>query len=956
MVFLAPSITQDFPGYPKISQDEFLTGADERGRLCKSQLGLPARVLTLPTMFKLSGPFSLLPDAQKLGFRSSPGGIAKLAAVRNIPEADHYWDQYIVLFDSASDVFSLITPHDIRRALLEAPENVATLIRVITSRLFTLISDHTFPSSTNASVAAFASSFIQAGTGTSERSPTNQVLNCLRILQRVLPVVFEVEGEGSAFEVEVLWKKEEVAEDTVQVASETPQFVIEDEDDSDGEAKDTATTVKATQKKQLPSLGERLFSSIIDLLFCCGFTLPTKIQVDHHKINYVIWEKGIGTTSDPGPSHAYDGNKTEVLRLLLVLLSRQIYVSPAALFLKPSLYTLHVVQKTPRRDVLTVLCSLLNTAMNSPLAIPTNLAGMAGKVLPYNHLVFKGEDPRSNLVGICLQVLGALLDFQSGPARDKPTTNDEAAPTARTNAFRYFLMKLHRTQDFAFILNGIVGILEQQMATMNILLPGAKKSVPYINETVIFFWKMIELNKKFRAYLLESDKSMDVVAYLLCYALEIKDRPHQHGLCRALSYIVQTLSAEPSFGARLTKPVKAQLPSKWNAPGTAADFFINAVYAIVATTSGQLNSLYPALVIALSNSAPYLKNITVTASARLIQLFTSFSNPLFLLADEGHPRLLFFMLEIFNSVILHNLSANPNLIYGILSAHKTFEDLGTFTLSRGLREIRRVQLAKEEQARKADTKGKGSQTPDDEPQPHEEKAKLLRHESENALSQNDSTEASPRPSQGQDPEISLDLPSSPTSSENIPGSTSGSEKARGKMKARRSQSLDRNGSLDRVAAAGVGRNGFVPTQEWVTSWQQGLPLDSVMLLISELLPKVQDMQASRHRATSTSAIVEFLGTATLQHVLPPAPPLAPRRFMWSDSSIVWLTSLIWGEIYVRGMTPLGIWNATNVRLFYVKHAPTQQRQLTEAVSNVMGGFLGRGRATNANSDVARPRT
>lgn len=50
----------------------------------------------------------------------------------------------------------------------------------------------------------------------------------------------------------------------------------------------------------------------------------------------------------------------------------------------------------------------------------------------------------------------------------------------------------------------------------------------------------------------------------------------QHGLCRALSYIVQTLSAEPSFGARLAKPVKAQLPSKWNAPGTAADFFINA--------------------------------------------------------------------------------------------------------------------------------------------------------------------------------------------------------------------------------------------------------------------------------------------------------------------------------------------------------------------------------------------
>jgi len=63
---------------------------------------------------------------------------------------------------------------------------------------------------------------------------------------------------------------------------------------------------------------------------------------------------------------------------------------------------------------------------------------------------------------------------------------------------------------------------------------------------------------------------------------------------------------------------------------------------------------------------------------------------------------------------------------------------------------------------------------------------------------------------------------------------------------------------------------------------------------------------------------------------------------WSEPSIVWLSSLLWGEIYVRGMTPLGIWNSTNVRLFYVKHAQSQQRQITETVTSVVGGLLGRG--------------
>ncbi|KAF5370556.1 hypothetical protein D9758_001832 [Tetrapyrgos nigripes] len=847
---------------------------------------------------RLTAQFGLLPDAEKLAFRREPGGLQKLASARNIPETDSYWNQYVVLFDSASEVFSLITPNDIRRALLDAPENVATLIRVICSRLFNLISDHTFPTPTSASVSAFATSFIKAGT--SERNTTKEVLNCLRVLQRVLPVVFDVEGESSVFELEVLWKKAEIddLEEGEGTASATPQFVLEDDEDEDDEEKEQQpASPKPRQKKHLPSLGEKLFNAIIDLMFCCGFTLPTKIQKDHHKINYVIWEKGIGSTMDPGPIHQYDANKTEVLRLLLVLLSRQIYIPASALFAKPSLYTLHLVQKLPRRDVLTVLCSLLNTAMNSSSGPHSSSIGaMAGK-LPYNHLVFKGEDPQVNLAATCFEVLVVLLDFQSSSARDVLTGEGElqsSSPTARTNAFRYFLMKLHRTQDFAFILNGVLGIMEQQIMITNNILPGARKSIPYVAENIIFFWKMIELNKKFRSYLLESDKSMELVAYLLCYNLEIKDKPQQHGVCRALSYIIQTLSAEPAFGLKLTGPVKAQLPAKWHTTGTMADFLINAIYSVVATTSGALTLLYPALIIALSNVAPYFKNLSVTSSTRLVQLLTSFSNPLFLLSDEGHPRLLYFMLEVMNSVIFYHLSDNPNLIYGILSSNKLFEQLGTFTLSRGLREIRRAQQGKEDQAQRkdpADRRVSHRQSNDERP-PHEEKKRLLSNEEnqeEGIISLEEQRGRS-------------DIERPIAEAVDVGSEDSGpSEKAKGKMKERRSSSA--SSSLERLAAQGVGRNGFVPTQEWVTSWHQGLPLDTVMLVISELLPKIQNMQAS-HKTNSASAIYDFLSEVDLKDVLPPTPPLNPRRFMWSDASVIWLTSLIWGEVFVRGMTPL----------------------------------------------------
>lgn len=54
------------------------------------------------------------------------------------------------------------------------------------------------------------------------------------------------------------------------------------------------------------------------------------------------------------------------------------------------------------------------------------------------------------------------------------------------------------------------------------------------------------------------------------------------------------------------------------------------------------------------------------------------------------------------------------------------------------------------------------------------------------------------------------------------------------------------------------------------------------------------------------------------------------------------------------MSPLGIWNGTSVKLFYVKHAQNQSRQITEAVSSVVGGLGGLlGRSAAPESPVMR---
>lgn len=76
-------------------------------------------------------------------------------------------------------------------------------------------------------------------------------------------------------------------------------------------------------------------------------------------------------------------------------------------------------------------------------------------------------------------------------------------------------------------------------------------------------------------YFMDSkDKQGDEMKLLVDLSLTISNSEH-HGLCRAISYILQALSAERAFNDRLTSPIRMQLPAKWAIAGNAGDFMIN---------------------------------------------------------------------------------------------------------------------------------------------------------------------------------------------------------------------------------------------------------------------------------------------------------------------------------------------------------------------------------------------
>ena len=92
--------------------------------------------------------------------------------------------QFWELPESTEDIFSLFSPADIRRARDAALENLETLILAITSRLFILRHHPSFPDP--------------------ELAPERDALNCVRVLTRILPYIYE-EEKLQAWEDKFFW-------------------------------------------------------------------------------------------------------------------------------------------------------------------------------------------------------------------------------------------------------------------------------------------------------------------------------------------------------------------------------------------------------------------------------------------------------------------------------------------------------------------------------------------------------------------------------------------------------------------------------------------------------------------------------------------------------------------------------------------------------------------------------
>ena len=101
----------------------------------------------------------------------------------------------------------------------------------------------------------------------------------------------------------------------------------------------------------------------------------------------------------------------------------------------------------------------------------------------------------------------------------------------------------------------------------------------------MLFWETLQCKKRFRSFIIDTDRCHEFMTLIIFYAMEYKADPSKQGVVRMCVFVLQTLSTEPNFGKLLDRDFETQdtLPAtiKLNEfRGTYADFLIIVSQAI----------------------------------------------------------------------------------------------------------------------------------------------------------------------------------------------------------------------------------------------------------------------------------------------------------------------------------------------------------------------------------------
>ncbi|ODV84325.1 hypothetical protein CANARDRAFT_8679 [[Candida] arabinofermentans NRRL YB-2248] len=489
---------------------------------------------------------------------------------------DDYWRTFWVQPESANDVFNTLTATDIRSIRDTNIKGFCLLLQCISNRLIQL---------------------TRINTNTADY-PTHELLNCIRLLTKLLPFLYE-RSDLQSVERSVFWSLDtsldshsplsqgsnsaivgvdSLASSGSNEASITDSIHANADFPTDKEKLNDAASMKANfddgeliSKPNLP-LGARLVFICVDLLLTSGFTVAAselkpasqKAQKSSN-VEFSIWEPGVGLSGTPQQPDLYlDSNRLEVLRLLISLCSQCLYKQVSNVIPIGSRYMTVLVTSTPKLQLLTLISSLVNTTCRSTKENTSNNSNENGLEGFSNNSL---KELRLLMVTNAIQLFTLMIVYPL-PKLDLEflkTTN--ILSDSPTNLVRFYCGRLYKDNEIRLLEQGILLPLFRPMeaagsgvnssttgAGLSMLMKGKSfgNTDPSIwsTELVILFWEFYQCNRKFRNYV-ATMLGTKVIIVLMYYISTYKAAEKYRNLVRTCSYLMTFLTCDQTISSVL---------------------------------------------------------------------------------------------------------------------------------------------------------------------------------------------------------------------------------------------------------------------------------------------------------------------------------------------------------------------------------------------------------------------
>ncbi|XP_062304961.1 protein HID1 isoform X2 [Osmerus eperlanus] len=770
---------------------------------------------------------------------------------------DAFWDQFWA--DTATtvqDVFALVPAAEIRAVREESPSNLATLCYKAVEKL------------------------VQgAESGCPSEREKQVVLNCSRMLTRILPYIFEDQDWRGFF-----WS-------TVPGAGRAGTDEMDDDDSA-------------------RPLAESLLLAIADLLFCPDFTVhshrrgPDSVE-DMQSIDSCeyIWEAGVGFAQSPPLNYIHDLNRSELLRLLLTCFSEAMYLPPSSdnNILNP---WVTFFCSTENRHALPLFTSLVNVVC---------AYDPVGYGIPYNHLLF--SDYREQLVEQAVQILIVTLEHEGGVAHRpaSPSSMDDQESVGPDNLFVNYLSRIHREEDYDFVLKGLARLLTNPLTQT--YLPNSTKKIQFHQELLVLFWKLCDFNKKFLFFVLKSSDVLDILVPILFYLNDSRADQSRVGLMHIGVFILLLLSGERNFGVRLNKPYSVHVPMDIPVfTGTHADLLVVVFHKIITSGHQRLQPLFDCLLTIIVNVSPYLKSLSMVAANKLLHLLEAFSTNWFLFSASQNHHLVFFLLEAFNNIIQYQFDGNCNLVYAIIRKRNVFHQLANLpsdpgSIQKALQRKRKSPDAISRTSSQETVSMEGSH-PAVPAEPGTLKTSLVAMPAIDKL-----TEQSQVSEDGT--MVTVPKKDSPPAPRPDHAAVTGASDTESNSGRDTEDVFYTEAEMERRRVSSASTVSYwAATPDWVLSWKCKLPLQTIMRLLQVLVPQVEKICIDKG-LTDESEILKFLQHGTLVGLLPVPHPILIRKYQANAGTATWFRTYMWGVVYLRNVDP-PIWYDTDVRLFEIQ--------------------------------------